>query len=300
MAEPAPCIGLAIPYAGRVDYLEVAVESVLRQTDANWALLIVPDGPDVPRVEDWIRQLGDPRVHCHRQGSQLGAAGNFQRCLDLMTASHVVFLGCDDALLPSYVEVTRRALSLFPSADAVQPGVEVMDARGNTVRPLGDRVKRLVAPRQGLTTRRLTGEPLMSSLMLGNWTYFPSICWRRERIAAVGFRQDLPVTLDLALLAHLVLDDGDLVTTPQVTFRYRRHATSLSSKTARMGDRFHEEAELFRELAELCAARGWWRAARAARLHPTSRLHAAMRSASSILRRDRAATASLLRHTVAR
>ena len=57
------------------------------------------------------------------------------------------------------------------------------------------------------------------SLLHGNWTYFPSICWRREHIAGFGFRQDLPVALDLALLFDVLLDDGGWHD-PEVVFGY--------------------------------------------------------------------------------
>ena len=298
MADSSPTVEIAIPYFGSVELLKTAVLSVLAQSDERWRLLVVADGPDVPPVEDWLATLADPRLRWHRNTVNQGVAGNFQTCLDLATGSHLVFMGCDDALLPGYVAVVRRSLGLYPHAEAVQPGVEVMDADGETVRPLTDRVKRALAPRtQGVTT--LSGERLMTSLMRGNWTYFPAICWRRERIAEIGFRQDLQVTPDLALLARLTLDGGALVIAPEIAFRYRRHAASVSAITARESHRFDEETSLFREIAQACRDHGWPRASRAARAHATSRVHAGMYAAKALVARDRRTCIRLLRNVFA-
>jgi len=258
---------------------------------------VVQDGPDVEDAEPWLSGLNDDRVSYHRNPRNLGTTGNFQRCLDLATGSHVVFLGCDDVLMSNYVASVRRAVARHPDASVIQPRVAVIDVVGRRIRPLADRVKRAIGPRAGGDVC-LEGESLAASLMRGNWLYFPSLCWRRDRILEHGFRQDLPVTLDLALLAKVVLDGGRLVVTAEEAFCYRRHSTSLSSSTAREADRFQEEANLLDELARAFDRAGWRRAARAARGHLMSRLHAVMHIPRAVARRDRSATRRLIRHVV--
>lgn len=298
MTDTPVTVEIAIPYFGSLELFKTAVRSVLAQSDASWQLLIVADGPRVPPVEDWLSALADPRLRWHRNTVNQGLAGNFQTCLDLATGSHVVFMGCDDALLPGYVAAVRRSLRRYPHAAAVQPGVEVMDAYGESIRPLTDRVKRASAPRAQKVTA-MSGEPLMTSLMLGNWTYFPAICWRRDLIAEIGFRQDLQVTPDLALLATVILDGGALVIAPEIAFRYRRHVASVSSVAARETHRFDEETMLFRELAQACRDHGWPRAVRAARAHATSRIHAGLYAAKALASLDPTASMRLLRNVVA-
>ena len=82
-----------------------------------------------------------------------------------------------------------------------------------------------------------------------------------------GDLYDLPTLVDLAATgASLVYD-------PTVVFRYRRHRASVSSVQAVDGRRFAEENRFFADEARRCADLGWPKAARAARLHATSRLH---------------------------
>ena len=79
---------------------------------------------------------------------------------------------------------------------------------------------------------------------------------------------------DLALVLDLVLDGESLLVDPTTAFRYRRHRASVSSAHAADGRRFAEERAFFAETADRMAARGWPRAARAARQHVSSRINA--------------------------
>lgn len=296
MTEPA-WVDVVVPYAGSADLLRETVRSVLQQTVAGWRLVVVEDGLQDPGVGAWLRSLDDPRVEHVLNPRNLGVAGNFQRCLELTTAPLVVLLGCDDRLHPTYLATVRRGLEQHPSVAVVQPGVRVVDADGRPARPMADRVKHRLSPRSGRPVV-LSGEPLLRSLLHGNWTYFPSLCWRRAPLAAHGFRPDLPTTLDLALLAALVLDGAQLLVLPDVVFDYRRHDASASSRTAVRAHRFAEERRVSRELAEAAASRGWTSAARAARRRATSRLHAAALLPGAVSRRDLAALRLLARHVL--
>jgi hypothetical protein len=73
----------------------------------------------------------------------------------------------------------------------------------------------------------------------------------------------------------IVLDGGRLLWLPEDVFRYRRHGASASSASVLNGARFDGERRYFALAQQQAAERGWSRAARAARTHLTSRLHAA-------------------------
>ena len=284
-----------IPYYGDPDLMRTAVGSVLAQTDPHWVLRVVEDGAGPADVEEWLLGLGDARVRYHRNNRNLGVAGNFQRCLDLAEAEHVCFLGCDDLLGPRYVEVMRRAVLAEPGAAIFQPGVAVIDAQGAPVGALTDWIKARLRNR-AVRRNGLVGDRLLASLLRGNWTYFPSLVWRRSALATVGFRQDLRVTPDLWALARLVLDGHRLVVLDDLIFEYRRHRASVSSLDAASSDRFDEERDVILELGRLASERSWARAARAARVRPFSRLHAGTLLPQALRRGDVGASRTLLRH----
>lgn len=292
-------VQLAIPYWGSPELMRRTIASVLAQTDPAWTLLVVDDNYPDPVIGEELRALADPRVTYVRNETNLGTTGNFQRCLDLATGELVTFLGSDDLLGPEYVATVRAAASAHPDAAAVQPGVRVIGADGQPRSTLADEVKqRLIRPR-GSSRRELRGEALAVSLLHGDWLYWPSLAFRREALTDMSFRPEYEVILDLALIMELVLRGESIVVDDAVVFEYRRHDASVSS-VARHSSRFADERTYFHEVSVELKARGWRRAAAAARWHVTSRLHAATLLPGALLRRDLPLTRTLLRHATAR
>jgi glycosyltransferase involved in cell wall biosynthesis len=293
-----PVVDLMLPYWGEPEYLRATVRSVLEQTDPAWRLTVVDDANPDPWAGEWIASLGDDRVRYLRNPENRGISAVFRHCVELAEHDLVAVPGSDDVLLPDYVAVVRAAHARFPGADIIQPGVRVIDERGTEVHPLADVVKqRLVRPR-GTGTRVLSGEPLAASLLHGDWLYWPSLVFRREAVQATEFRPGLPIILDLALVLDMLLAGSQLVVEPTECFAYRRHSASASSVKLLDGSRFAGEREYFDLAARLMADRGWPRAARAARLHVTSRLYALTLLPAALRLRDGRALRTLLRHAV--
>jgi len=278
-ADP-PQLDVMIPAYGDGPLLREAVASVRAQSDPRWTLTVVDDGPEDPALAQWCAGLGDPRIRYLHNPTNLGINRNFQRCVDLATSDLVVLIGADDRMLPGYVEAVGAAAAVFPQASMVQPGVRVIDESGRLVRPAGDRLKSLLAMRVA-GSRLVGGEELASSLLRGNWMYFPSVTFRRSTVQRYGFRVGYDVVQDLDLYLRMLLDGASLVLVERVCFEYRRHAASLSSTEAASGERFREELAFFSEARSLALHNGWRRAARAADAHLTSRLHTAVRSGSA-------------------
>ena len=285
-----------MPFYGDPDQLRVAVNSVLAQTDPEWRLVVIDDQYPDRAPGEWVQSLGDPRVQYLLNEVNLGVSGNFSRSLDLVESEHFVLMGCDDELEPGYIAQMRAAVERFPGTSYFQPGVTVISENGAEVMPLADRVKSWSRPSKS-HPEILQGESLAVSLLRGNWTYFPSICWRTEAVrAAHGFDPDYEIVLDLALQLTIIAGGGTMALLPEPTFRYRRHEASVSSLTAQDGGRFDEERRFFHDVAGRLDAMGWHRAARAARRHVTSRLNAATKLPGAIRVGDREGSSSLLRH----
>jgi glycosyltransferase involved in cell wall biosynthesis len=266
-------LDIMMPFYGRFDHFKVAVDSVLAQSDPDWRLVIVDDVYPDTAPGDWAAALGDPRVTYLRNEVNLGVSRNYRKCVDLMESEFGMIMGCDDVLLPGFVGKFHELSAAFPSADIIQPGVSVIDGDGSPSRPLADRVKDFYRF-NGRGARSYNGEKLATSLLRGNWTYFPSLIWRAAVIRQLGFRLDLNVVQDLAMLLEITKRGGTLVLDDEVVFNYRRHATSVSSVKGNDGSKFIQERTVFGEAARDMSAMGWTRAARVARRHLSSRLNA--------------------------
>lgn len=287
-----------MPFYGDVGQFVLAVESVRRQ-GGEWRLVIIDDLYPDPEPRRYVEALHDPRIVYVVNEKNLGISGNFQRSIELAEAEYAVIMGCDDIMLPGYVTRMSSLIERFPDAAYLQPGVATIDEDGARSSPLGDRVKSLFRPK-GTHPVQLSGEILAASLLRGNWTYFPSLCWRTSVLARHGFREEFRIVLDLALQLAIIEDGGALVLDDEVVFEYRRHAASASSWAGSGSARFSEEKALFRQTARSMTSRGWNRAARAARAHVTSRLNAVTQLPGAILGRQTAAVKSLAAHVFSR
>lgn len=287
-----------IPYWGDVDYMTRAIDSVLAQNSSDWLLTIVDDAYPGDEVQRYVETVNDPRVTYVRKEVNQGITENFRTCVSLATQDILVIMGCDDLLLPNFVDVVLRAGDAHPEAWIIQPGVKVIDEAGQTVKPLTDVVKQHLVKPQGGGPQIVGGERLAVSLLHGDWLYWPSLAFRRDKIRGFDFRDGFPVIQDLALVIDMVLAGAELLIEPEVSFAYRRHTSSASSSKLLDGSRFDGEREYFELASRLCDEKGWRKAGRAARLRLTSRAHALLFIPLALRQRRTATLKTLVGHAI--
>ncbi|MDA4894267.1 glycosyltransferase family 2 protein [Streptomyces sp. MS2A] len=286
-----------IPFWGDPDQLMLAIDSVRAQTVPDWRLVVIDDCYPDPSARERVEAIDDDRVHYVRNAQNVGITENFRESVRRAQSTHVTIMGCDDLLRPNYLEVVTRTVAAVPDADVVQPGALVIDQDGEVVSPLVDRVKRgLLAPRGGRGIAVLRGERMATSLIRGNWLYWPSLAFRTETLRRIDFRDGFAVIQDLALLMDIAYDGGTLAYNPEVAFAYRRHDSSASQRTLLDGSRFRDEREYYALARRLALGKGWRRTARTARIRLMSRLHAITELPRVVPTGDRRGIRSALAH----
>ena len=290
-------VDILFPFYGDVAMMKEAVRSVLRQSNPDWRLIVVDDGYPDDSIPGWFDSLEDSRVTYMRNETNLGANGNYRKCLTFVENPLVQVMGADDVMLPNYVQWLVRAARRCPEASIFQPGVFVIDEHGAPSRTMVERVKGFYMPPR--IPQVLRGEALAVSILRGDWLYFPSLAWRAETILGIGFREGYDVVQDVALVCDVAMQGGGLLYDPTAAFLYRRHSGSDSSWRALEGTRFGEERRFFLQMADEMGRLGWNRAARVARLHISSRLHAGSLLPRAALARNWAGVRNLGRHVVA-
>lgn len=286
-----------VPFWGDPALLFLTVESVRAQNDGDWTLTVIDDCYPSDVVAPWFEAVGDERIAYVRNEANLGITENYREAIRRAREPYITILGCDDLMHPNYVETVNRAIALQPDADVIQPGVDIIDEEGRAIRPLVDRVKqRLLAPRrtQGLVSLR--GEQMATSLIRGDWLYWPSLTFRTDTLKRIDFREGLPIIQDLALLMDIAFAGGTLVYDRTPAFSYRRHGGSASQKTLLDGRRFRDERTYYRQARGLARSLGWRRTEWTARVRLMSRLHAVAELPGVIRRGNRAGIGSTLAH----
>jgi glycosyltransferase involved in cell wall biosynthesis len=126
-----------LPTRNRLEYLRFAVESVLRQDDPGWEL-VISDNDSEDDIAGYVASLGDDRVRYVRTESFVPVTENWNNALRHSTGDYVVMLGDDDALLPGYFAAMRRHIERFAAPEAIYtsamlyayPGVDPAAPRG--------------------------------------------------------------------------------------------------------------------------------------------------------------------------
>lgn len=286
-----------MPYYGDPDLLHRAVASVRALREVDWRLTIVEDcHPSGAETERSIRDLGDERIRYLRNETNLGVAANTFRCLRLAEFDYFVLMDYDDMMLPNYGSEVSALFQRYPKAAVVQPGIEVIDENDTPYLPLPDRIKAYAGPVNREV--ELSGEAAVASLLRGNWSYGPSICYRRSMAADLRYHPDTDAMHDLARLVDLVRGGGSFVVGETVAFQYRRHRSSHSSSGARDGERFRQERLYFDRCVDELAQAGWKSARRAAKLRLYSRLNAMAQVPNALRSGNRALVMALLSHAV--
>ena len=174
----------------------------------------------------------------------------------------------------------------------------MIDEHGAPSHTMVEKVKGFYMPPRR-APRLPRGETPAASILRGDWLYFPSLAWRAETILGIGFREGYDVVQDVALVCDVAMQGGGLLYDPTAAFLYRRHSGSDSSWRALEGTRFGEERRFFLQMADEMEQLGWDRAARVARLHISSRLHAGSLLPKAALAKNWTGVKNLGRHIVA-
>jgi len=273
---------IAIPFYRSQEYLRLAIESVLRQSSPNWYLIVSDDGPEGGTGE-LVSSYHDPRIRYSKNETNLGMAGNWNRCLEAAETDLVNLLHNDDELLPNYVEVMLQAGRVHPEATVLFCGAKIIDAAGRESFSFVDYVKRFLKPRTEGTIL-LHGESAIESLMRGNFIMCPTVCYRMSRLPKERFRADWRMVSDLDFFTRILLNDGIFVGLPAVAYAYRRHAENATTAYTENLLRFDEESRFHDEIAAIARERGWPSVARVAERKRIIKLHLAFRIAQDLLR----------------
>lgn len=294
MADVA--LDIFVPYWGDPEYMKLTINSVLDQCDPRWFLTIVDDAYPDSTIEEYVNSLENPRITYVKKPKNEGITESFRTAVKLARQELVAVVGCDDILLPNYVQTVLQAHHDYPEADIIQPGVRVIDDAGAPVKTLVDTIKqRMLKPRSSAPLL-LSGEKLVTGLLHGDWLYWPSLTFKTSSIRSVDFRDNFPIIQDLALIVDMILQGRTLLVVPGESFAYRRHLESASSLLIMDGSRFDGEREYFALAAKLAGERGWRRAEWAARLRLTSRLHALSLVPAVLKSRNASSFRTMVRH----
>jgi glycosyltransferase involved in cell wall biosynthesis len=209
-----PLVSIGLPVFNGSNYIEQALESILRQTLADFEL-IISDNASTDGTEAICRRYAarDPRIRYYRNDSNIGAGGNFNRCFEFASAKYFKWAAHDDVLEPTYLERCVAALEAKPDAVLCQSLVRLIDANGESV---GVYDSELRGADSASPSERFAALVISTHWCTETFGLIRSAALARTRLIAPYFASDRALCAELALL-------GRCLQVPEPLFMNRDH-----------------------------------------------------------------------------
>lgn len=167
-----PRVSVLMPVYNGEPYLREAIDSILRQTFADFEFLIIDDG-SIDGSAAIVESYDDPRIQLARNGRNLGLVATLNKGLDLCRGEYIARMDCDDIALPS----------------RLQKQVEYLDKHPN-VGLLGTWSKRFHSGENYLFRPPTEDAAIRFHLMFDNVFYHNTVMLRRQLLHEHGLTYD--------------------------------------------------------------------------------------------------------------
>lgn len=208
-------VSIGIPVYNGENYLEEALDSILTQTFTDFEVIIC-DNASTDRTETIARKAAerDSRVHYFRNESNLGAAPNFNKCLELSRGEYFRWAAHDDLCLPEYLERCLEVLEADPGVAACHSETVIIDSDGKHFQDYHME-----------TGRWESSDPIrrfINAISEGHWCFSVFAVIRRSVLIKTSGIGSF-IGSDRNLIAQVVLQ-GRLLHTPHPLFLSRDHS----------------------------------------------------------------------------
>jgi glycosyltransferase involved in cell wall biosynthesis len=236
----SPRVSVCIPVYNAERFIAASITSALAQHHVDFEVVVVDNASTdaTPRV---IAQFSDPRMRVYRNDRNIGAAGNFNRCVELARGRYLKILCADDVLYPDCLE--KQAAALGDAGIALAGSArDIIDERGRV------RLRRRFPRGSG----RIRGDEAIRAVVRAGTNLFgepAAVLVRTDAVrAAGGFDPRYQFCLDLDLWCRLLLAGGDLFMHEEALCGFRVSGTSWSTALARR--QRHEFREFVADLEQ--------------------------------------------------
>jgi glycosyltransferase involved in cell wall biosynthesis len=133
MLSMTPLVSVVVPAYNHERFVGAALESVLRQTHADFELIVIDDG-STDRTFEIVQSYRDPRIRALTQENQ-DAFNALNRGMGMARGEYVAILNSDDVFHPNRLErlvgraVEQKGACLFSNVEAIdERGAVLKDA----------------------------------------------------------------------------------------------------------------------------------------------------------------------------
>lgn len=200
-------VSILMPVYNGSEYIEEAIESLIKQTYRNLEIIVVDNASTDDSVEK-VERFDDDRIHVYVNDENKGQLYSLQRGVSLAHGKYVARLDCDDVSTPERIETQLKYMEAHP---------EVMLCGCNTYEIIDREVQKV----KNIENNKEENVKIKS-------LYYDSVAhssffFRREELEKAGigyekykYAQDYHMIFD-------ILERSEVVRLPQYMVGYRMH-----------------------------------------------------------------------------
>lgn len=234
---PVPKVSVLVPTYNCGPFLDEAIQSVLAQTYSDFELVIV-DNCSTDNTEEVVsRYRSDARVRYHKNATNLGLVGNWNKCLEYVTGQYIKYLCADDKFHVQALEKMVGVMEAHPTVSLVVADKEFFGSMTKTIKmPFQHLVDGKEVIYQTLRTFDFMGDPTV-------------VMFRSSNLHVGGFRDKLWVVDWETWIRQLLVGDAYFI--PETLTYIRKHANQVTN-TVVVNNFTHRfaEYEFFKSLKE--------------------------------------------------
>jgi hypothetical protein len=115
MTTKLPTISICIPTYNAEKFIRTTITSCLQQTQSPYEILLSDDGSSDRTADILTEYTNYPHVKIISPPQRLGIGDHYRYLSMSASGTHAVFLSCDDALHPNFVQIATRELQKTPA-----------------------------------------------------------------------------------------------------------------------------------------------------------------------------------------
>jgi teichuronic acid biosynthesis glycosyltransferase TuaG len=206
-----PLVSIIMPVYNARDFIEEAIQSVIRQGYDNWELIIVNDGSTDGSNDILTKFDSYTRIHIYNQSNK-GVSSARNVGLAKMKGDYFCFLDADDTLPPNSIESRLKVFQANPALSFVDGSVAFIDS---------------ISQKQTKQYRpQFEGPPLRQLLKLSDTCFFGLSWMIKQSDCRIFMREDIKHGEDLLFFMELSRNGGLYLFTNELVLNYRQHERS--------------------------------------------------------------------------
>ncbi|HEV2720182.1 MAG TPA: glycosyltransferase [Thermoanaerobaculia bacterium] len=228
-------ITFVMPIWNGARHLREALASLLQQG----ARVVCVDDASTDDSAAFVRASG---VELVQNEQRLGLAGNWNRCMALVTTPFFVLAHQDDVYEPNYAATMLALIEQHPRAFIAHCKTTAIDHDGRAISTPAARYKESLWPQDDPYEE--SGDPGLRRLARGNFIVAPSVVFRTDAARAIGPFSPFAFVTDWEYWLRGLLAGYTIAGTQRRLVRFRRHAETATHALERTLDRYREEIAL--------------------------------------------------------